>query len=274
VRRAIVLLSSVLLVTACKDPPTPDADPSPTASRSSAGTPAAVTPSEAASPLPEYRFVPNVKGLLLGDARRKLERKGFRVKTRAIEHSSCVPDGLVLRQSEPPRSIRELGSRVTVDINEHIGQQCGLGLPPAEPALDAAGRAFVEFARGGAVDRHLLDTEVDLYLGGTLLHSIPPQRAVHRLSYGWLCPNYGSYSARVCPFSAVRAIATFPGPMAITGEPPGTPCGGGRFLHGRFDRTVTLTPDEARSCVDYFAVELAIDDTGVLEAVNLIWSEP
>lgn len=101
-----------------------------------------------------------------------------------------------------------------------------------------------------------------------------PRRCGKGVRYGWLCPNSGYYSARICPFSAVRAIATFPGPMAVTEQAPGSACGGGRFLHGRFPRTVTLTPDEGRSCVDYFAVELALDADGGLEAVNLVWSEP
>ena len=62
--------------------------------------------------------------------------------------------------------------------------------------------------------------------------------------------------------------------MAVTGEVPDQPCGGGRFLTEAHERTVTLTPDEGRSCVDYFAVELEVADDGRLEAVNLIRSDP
>jgi hypothetical protein len=202
-----------------------------------------------------------------------LAAKGFRAKVRTVENSACVKPS-VLRQFPPRGWRRNVGTRVRIDISGRGMGPCGLHLPPAQPALDAAGRAFVEFARGGIPDEDLLDNDVALYLGGTLLHSIPPQRAGHRLSYGWLCPNSGYYSARICPFSAVRAIATFPGPMAITAQAPGTACGGGRSLQGRFPRTVTLTPDEGRSCVDYFAVEVALDERGRLEAVNLVWSEP
>ena len=180
----------------------------------------------------------------------------------------------MLKQDPPRGWRRDVGSEVRLDISRRAPGPCGLDLPAAEPALDEAGRAFVDFSRGGEPDESLLRTDVALYLGGRLLHTIPPHRAVHRLSYAWLCPNYGYYAARTCPFSAVRAIALYPGPMGVTAQEPVTPCGGGRFLHGRFPRTVTLTPDEGRSCFDYFAVELALDADGRLEAVNLVWSEP
>ena len=271
-RPTLAILSSLLLLSACSDTSAPTTQPTPKPSKSASQT---TTPSTTPTkpPRPKTATVPLVVGKSIRDAKATLAAKGFKTKVRAIEYSACIRPR-VLKQDPPRGWRRDVGTRVRIDISGKGMGPCGLHLPEAEPALDAAGRAFVAFARGGDPDEHLLANTVDLYLGGTLLHSIPPQRAVHRLSYGWLCPNYGYYSARTCPFSAVRAIATFPGPMAVTGEPPGTPCGGGRFLHGRFERTVTLTPDEGRSCVDYFAVELALDEDGRLEAVNLVWSEP
>jgi hypothetical protein len=270
--RAAVAILSLLLVSACSDTTAPPAQHTPEPSTSASPTPTP-TPTPHTTPRPKTATVPLVVGKSVAAAKAALAAKGFKVNVRAVEHSACVKPR-VLKQDPPRGSRREEGSMVRLDVSKHGMGPCGLNLPPAEPALDAAGRVFVDFARGGEPDLHLLDNDVALYLGGTLLHSIPPQRAVHRLSYGWLCPNYGYYSARICPFSAVRAIATFPGPMAVTGQAPGTACGGGRFLHGRFSRTVTLTPDEGRSCVDYFAVELALDVDGRLEAVNLVWSEP
>ncbi|MBJ7359779.1 PASTA domain-containing protein [Nocardioides sp.] len=279
--RVAVVVLSLLLVGGCSDASPPTARPAPESSPpepspsepSTSATPGPSTPPSTSPPRPRSARVPWVVGQSIPVARAALAEKGFEADVRAVEYSACVKPR-VLRQDPPRGSRRETGSTVRLDVTKHGLGPCGLDLPAAEPALDAAGRAFVDFARGGPPDLHLLDNPVALYLGGTLLHSIPPQRAVHRLSYGWLCPNYGYYSARVCPFSAVRAIASFPGPMAVTGRPPTPPCGGGRFLEGRFPRTVTLTPDEGRSCVDYFAVELALDGGGRLEAVNLVWSEP
>jgi hypothetical protein len=217
--------------------------------------------------------VPYVVGMPVPEAKAAVAAKGFRARVREVEHSACVKPR-VLKQYPPRGWRRDVGTRVRLDVSGDGMGPCGLDLPPAGPALDAAGRAFVDFARGGQPHLPLLGNHVALHLGGTLLHTIPPQRAAHRLGYGWLCPNYDSYSARACPFSAVRAIATYPGPMAVTSDPPGTACGGGRSLRGRFPQTVTLLPDEGRSCVDYFAVELAIGADGRLQAVNLIWSEP
>ena len=215
-----------------------------------------------------------MKGERLADARAHLVRRGFRVRTDVVVLSSCVPHGLVLRQDPPPRWIREVGSRVTLSINRRFGGRCGLDLPPAEPDLDRAGRAFLELARGGEPDRDLLRRDVDLYLGGRLLHTIPSWRAVHRNAYGWLCPAAGFYSGLSCPLGSTRTIRRYPGPMAVTSAPPVQPCGGGGTIAGRFERTVTLTPDESRSCLDYFAVELHVAPDGGLLAVNLIISEP
>lgn len=272
----VVVLLCVLLLAACSDAtpagPTPTSPPTSPPATSVGPTPSVAT-TPTTPPRTKTATVPLVAQLSIADARSALSAKGFRAKLRTVEHSACVPPR-VLRQDPPRGSRRDVGSKVRLDVTRRAPGPCGLDLPRPEPALQEAAEAFVDFARGGEPDVALLDNDVALYLGGTLLHSIPPQRAVHRLSYGWLCPNYGYYSARICPFSAVRAIATYPGPMAATGAAPGTACGGGRFLHGRFERTVTLTPDEERSCVDYFAVELALDPAGQLEAVNLVWAEP
>jgi hypothetical protein len=277
VRLIVALLPSVLFLCGCSNDVTPAAEPpvaAPTSTPTSTAT-SGPTPAEAAPPpQPERRFVPNVKGDRLVDARAHLVRRGFRVRTDVVEQSSCVRNGLVLRQDPPPRSIREVGSRVTLGINRDAGWQCGLDLPAAEPALDRAGRAFVAFARGGEPDRGLLRHDVDLYLGGRLLHTIPAWRAVHRNAYGWLCPAAGFYSGLLCPLGSTRTIRRYPGPMAVTSAPPVQPCGGAGTFADRLEPTVTLTPDEPGSCLSYFAVELHVGPDGGLLAVNLIVSEP
>jgi hypothetical protein len=264
-----------LLTSACSGPaPESVAQPS---------SPAVIEPTLTSSARPSgtpprvprpFRAVPEVTGLTLSRATALIEEAGFRARARTIAYSACVEDTIVLRQSPRPGSKRETGGRVTLGITNDPGGPCGLGLPPASAALDAAGGAFVGFARGEAPAAELFASDVGLHLGGRLLHTIPGARAGFPRSYGTLCPNAGSYSARSCPFSATRAIADYPGPMAITSEPPQGPCIGAESLAGRFSRTVTLTPDEPRSCVDYFAVELAVDAAGRIVAVNLIWAQP
>lgn len=268
----LVLLSSLLLVSGCTDSPGPSSAPTPTV----AGSTPALTPAPTATgtQIPEERFVPNVKGQQVEDARAHLERRGFRVKVHGLEVSACLEDGRVLHQAPPPRYIRDVGSKVTLTVNTTTGDGCGLDLPRPEPALAGAGNAFVEFARGGNANKVLLNHPVDLYLGGRLVHTIPAWRAVHRNSYGWLCPTSGSYAAAVCPFSAVRALVSYPGPIAVTSQAPSHPCMRAQTFAGTRERTVTLTPDESRACPQYFAVELALGADGRLLAVNLVASEP
>lgn len=145
---------------------------------------------------------------------------------------------------------------------------------PADPVLDRAGRAFVAFARGGELDPRLAGHDVDLYLGGRFVHSIPARRAVHRTSYDRICPGSRGYAGYVCPFSMVRPLARHPGPIGVTSDPPAHPCMHARTFAGTREHTVTLTPAGDLYCTTYFAVELAVDDEGSLLAVNLVMAEP
>ena len=143
-----------------------------------------------------------------------------------------------------------------------------------EPDVQRAGEVFLDFARGGEPDQHLLRNPVDLYVGGRLVHTIPGWRAVHRNSYGYLCPTSRSYAAYLCPFSPVRALITHRGGITVTSLPPAHPCMHDRTFAGWREHTVTLSPTDSTSCLQYFAVELAISDDGRLEAVNLLVAEP
>jgi hypothetical protein len=143
-----------------------------------------------------------------------------------------------------------------------------------QPDLVRAGEAFLDFARGGAPDQHLLRHPVDLYLGGRLVHTIPGWRAVHRNSYGYLCPTSRSYAAYTCPFSPVRALLRHRGPITVTTRASEHPCVHDRTFAGWRSHTVTLAPTGTTSCLDYFVVELAVSDDGRLEAVNLLAAEP
>jgi hypothetical protein len=270
--RVVAVLLSLLLVGACSDSSAPSAEPAPTATLARTPTP---TPTASATPILEYRFVPNVKGARVVDAQAHLERRGFRVKVQYASFWACTPDGLVLRQDPPPRYQREVGSKVTVFANQGVdGDGCGLDLPDPAPDLQRAGDAFVEFARGGPPDPHLLRNPVDLYLGGRLVHTIPAWRAVHRNSYGWICPTSRGDAGHICPFSSVRPLMAYPGPIAVTSQSPSHPCMHARSFADTRERTVTLTADENLDCTRYFAVELAVGEDGRLLAVNVLLSEP
>jgi hypothetical protein len=257
-----LLVVGLLLVGACTD----DGPPRDPAAQSSS--------EETVAPRP-YRRVPDVTGLQSDLAKASAEAKGFRVTVIATEYSACVREGKVLGQAPPAGFHRPQGSVVRLQVNGHSPESCGLELPPPSPALARLGRQFVGFARGRPGVRVPVASSVALYLGGHLVHTIPAARAVHPWSYGWLCSFPGGYAGRTCPFSSTKSLAEYPGDVAVTAAPPQHTCMHSPTLAdaGR-PRLVTLTPDEPRSCTDYFAVELELDASGRLITVNLVWSEP
>ena len=248
----------------------------PVGDSSAASSPAEATASTQPIPteIDPFRRVPAVTGLTKVAAGTVLRARGFRVRGLVTERSACVGDRQVLRQYPPAGYSRERGSRVTLSVNSRPpGATCGLNLPRAAADLAAVGERFVRFAREPGADAPA-ETAVKLYLGGRLLHTIPAARAQMRPSYGWLCPGRRGYAGWTCPFSAVTMLVRYPGPIAVTSQPPSGPCLAGTTIGQSRDRAVILTPDESRTCLDYFAVELRVDDRGQVTAVNLIVPGP
>jgi hypothetical protein len=69
----------------------------------------------------------------------------------------------------------------------------------------------------------------------------------------------------------------WPGPLAITRDPPANVCAHPRPFDPRQIggvAAVTLTPDEQLGCASYWAVQLAVNDVGQVVAVNLVLAEP
>ena len=145
----------------------------------------------------------------------------------------------------------------------------GLDLPPAEADLERVARAFLRFARGGVGPP--VDTPVELYLGGRFVRMLPNAEAGDRAAWA-VCPEGASYAGRTCPFSAVDRLADTPR-VAVSFEQPRHPCAHPPRMPGAGGR-VTLEPDASLTCVDWFAVQLLVNDVGQVTSVDLVHAEP
>ena len=140
-------------------------------------------------------------------------------------------------------------------------------------ALTSLAKEFVGFARG---DRPSvpLSPQVALLLGNRQLGTIS-DNAVDDDEAWEVCPEVGYYAARTCPFSALQPFRQAPGRVALSSEAPSHPCADTAGLPARFRtmESVTLTPDIERTCAEYVAVQLFVED-GLIVAVNVVWAEP
>jgi hypothetical protein len=141
---------------------------------------------------------------------------------------------------------------------------------PAVPAdLERVARYFLAFARGES-DYPPADTPVELSLGAHVWKTLSSGQLGDRRVWR-VCPDGGSYAGRVCPFSAVDVIREYDGPVTITDHPLRHPCVPASAMTAA---NVTITPDAATSCLDYWAVQLDVNDVGQVTGVNLVQAEP
>ena len=145
---------------------------------------------------------------------------------------------------------------------------------PLPDGLNGVGPRFLAFARG-ELETPPVDTPVDLYVGRIFVEAISSEQAGDRLAYR-VCGPEGGYAGRTCPFSAVDVLAGYDGEVTATTNPPSHPC-----LHpARMPdelvayRTLVLTATAPLTCVDYFAVELSVNDVDQIVAVDLLLTEP
>lgn len=146
-----------------------------------------------------------------------------------------------------------------------------LHLPPAPAELERVARTFLRFARGRVGPP--VDTPVELHLGGRFVRTLANAEAGDRAAWA-VCPDGGSYAGRTCPFSAVDRLAGTTR-VAVSSEEPQHPCAHPVPLPGAGPgRSVTLQPDASLTCVDWFAVQLVVNDVGQVTTVNLVHAEP
>jgi hypothetical protein len=145
---------------------------------------------------------------------------------------------------------------------------------PLPDGLNGVGLRFLAFARG-ELDIPPIDTPVDLYVDRRFVQTISSEQTGDQRAYR-VCGRADGYAGRTCPFSAVGVLAGYDGEITVTTHPPSHPC-----LHLAQApeelvayRTLVLTATASLTCVDYFAVELSVNDVGQIVAVHTLLTEP
>lgn len=261
---AAVLATTLLGCSGRGDPAEPRSGEATTAA-----TPAGVPSLEA-----QTVEVPDVLRQPVRVARKAIQDLGLRVRIHPSP-TACPPHGRVISQRPRRGEAMETDRVVDLWVTRRDADECGLGLPAARPQLRRVAEKFLAFARGHDADAVPLAGQVTLLLGNQPVATIRGAVAQRRATWA-VCPGEGIYTARTCPFSAVRPFRTsYLGPIAITSAAPSDPCTHPPPVPPRLRSLdfVTLTPDEPRSCFDYFAVQLFMEG-GRIVAANLIWAEP
>lgn len=209
---------------------------------------------------------PTVVGMSVTGARDRLEADGYTVVE--VPRRDCAQPGTVTAQApEPSLEGPPETDVITLGVVDQRGpcNDAPLLTTPAE----LAGQSLLAFARGGH-QTPAFAAEVGVYVGNELQTTLTPEQAADPA--GWdSCPTY---AGRECPLSPLRQLAA-PGPVVYSGPPPE-----GRCLVRLRDLPPELEADlgsstrmdqpEPRGCRDFWAVQVWVDDSGAISAVNLL----
>ncbi|CAN5169814.1 hypothetical protein BH09ACT12_BH09ACT12_16010 [soil metagenome] len=243
--------------------------------------PVATAPATSSTPAPaapasepsDVVTVPDLVGLRGLEARRRLEDLGLRATVYTGVLTSCLPTRQVVRTKPAAGAERTPGALVRVVTTGGGNGVCGLDLPAVTADLERVGRRFVDFAREGGSPP--ADAPVELFIGGKLYRTIASDRFDEPEAWQ-ACPGGVGYAGRSCPISALTELVDYPGPIAITSDPPTHPCAHPTAPPERLAayRSMTLTPDEDRDCSSWFGIQLFVNDVDQVVAVNVVLSEP
>lgn len=149
-----------------------------------------------------------------------------------------------------------------------------LELDLAERAAGAAGKAWVEFARGGAAPRFA--EQVDVLFGDAHQRYLTADQAADRTSWD-LCPRWMSAPCEMSNLSPVHVINHEDDRIVRTHLPPESSCFRSTGeLPGYLSQLamVRLDQPEAASCRDTWAVQVWVDQDDAITAVNLLLGSP
>ncbi len=234
--------------------------------RTAAGIDTVVTWTERpSSDAPAAAVVPDVVGLPLAEARDAVTEAGFTARVEELE--TCDPRPGVVEQAPTPQDIEDdaaddptMGGPITLVVEvPHTTRDCA--------ALDAAAADFLEFARGGPPPRWAPD--VQQLFGYALRQEITAAAADDPDAWSFcsgVAPEDCTLSPLVVAAGEVRTGETRASYECELVDEGGLPSG----LDP--EDQIVLFPAEPADCAADWSVELWIDDTGGIAAVNLLVS--
>lgn len=156
--------------------------------------------------------------------------------------------------------------------------RAGEDVVPADLDRDLlfAAEAWLRLARGERGPGLPVDTPVTVLLGGDEALTVDAADAGDPATWNDLCDAQGEgYAMRECP---IRALPYFKAPgVELTTKPAQAPCDrppGVDPADVGATKRVTLLAAGERSCLDYAAVELYVNDVAQLVAVDLVIGSP
>lgn len=215
--------------------------------------------------------VPVLQDLSRTAAMRRLRDFGLRAAVTTTP-SRCVPPGSVL--SQQPRVGTEVpkGSLVSLVLAAKPPgtPDCPAGVATAHDRVIASG--FYEFAQSAGRDPAPLAPGVSLGLGADVIRWVKGDDIVDPQS--WRLP--GPFAGSAGPFSALDVVAgsngsyrLSVGPHARCAGPPIDPPPALRSL-----RQLSIQPRSPDSCLQWWSVDLFINDVGQIQAATLDLWEP
>lgn len=213
--------------------------------------------------------VPVLQDMSRHAAERRLRSVGLRARVMTAP-ARCVPPGSVL--SQEPRAGRRLpeGSVVAlvVAVEPSPTPRCPAGI--ATRTDRSIARNFYEFAESVAQDPAPPAPEVSLGLGYQIIRRYDGEG--HPRS--WRLP--GPFAGRTGPFSVLDVVAGSDGTYRLlVGRHPrcvGPPIAPSPELTGL--RQLSIQPRSWETCLQWWSVDLFINDVGQIQAITLDYWDP
>jgi hypothetical protein len=217
----------------------------------------------------EIVAVPALLRLDQDQATRILELLGLTVAV-SNGRTDCDHVGVVLGQDPDAESRLPIGSTVTIRVGVSAGAYvCDVASDDRRVA-----HLFEDFADNPSIGGPF-DTPVGIGLGGRLVKTLTPEQLSDPAQ--WRSPLNG-YAARTGLVSALDLLREHAVTRQIT-DAPDSPCASVlqpalASLTGGGHRVRIQPPEGSTSCLDWWSVDLYVNDVGQVVGVDVILSEP
>jgi hypothetical protein len=192
---------------------------------------------------------------------------GLDVRQVAVYREGVSP-GVLLSSDPPLGSIVPRGSRVRLTVS-------GPGEPLSGPDAPLARKLHAFAAAPGAETLRAipLSDQVAIGLGGDVVQTLTAEQLQDPSAWVIHRPYFAGY---VGPFNPLEQLRRDPEFWSITeGKQLGCPWARTAALPGyEQDRRLTIEPSDITSCLEWFGVDVYVDESGSVDAISLNLVEP